>query len=84
MTQPVQVQPELDPGARAPAGPGERVAFALAVLALLASHMLVFEQGEHALVLGWMPRDLAYRVAWMLAAAGVVFWMTARLWPNHE
>lgn len=64
--------------------PIERWLFALFVLALLATHMLGFGQGERPLALGWMPRDLVYRLVWIAAAAGAVFWMTGRLWPNRE
>ena len=52
------------------------------VVALLIAHMFSVEQGERALVLGWIPVDMAYRVAWMICAAGVVAWMTTRLWPE--
>ena len=64
--------------------PVERALFWLAVVALLGLHMLGFGQGDRPLLLGWVPLDLAYRVAWMAAAAGVVFWMTARLWPDSD
>ncbi len=62
----------------------ERWLFAIAVALLLATHMLRFGQGDRALVLGWVPIDLAYRLVWLCAATAVVFWMTARLWPNRE
>lgn len=62
----------------------ERGMFWLAVCGLLGLHMLGFGQGDRALLLGWMPIDLAYRVLWMALAAAVVFWMTGRLWPDHE
>ena len=44
--------------------------------------MFGFGQGGRPLLFGWMPIDLAYRVLWMLLAAGLVFWMTARLWSD--
>jgi hypothetical protein len=62
----------------------ERGLFGAAVIALLGLHMLGFDQGDRPLVLGWMPRDLVFRLAWLAAAAAVVFWMTARLWPDSE
>lgn len=62
----------------------EQVLFAIAVIVLLAAHMLRFDQGERALILGFMPIDFAYRLAWLAAASGVVFWMTGRLWPERE
>lgn len=62
----------------------ERVLFWLAVIGLLALHMVGFGQGERPLLFGWVPADLAYRVLWMGLAAAVVFWMTGRLWPDHD
>jgi hypothetical protein len=58
--------------------------FAAAVLALLVAHMFGFGQGGRPLVLGWMPLDLVYRLGWIALAAGLVFWMTGRLWPERE
>lgn len=58
----------------------ERRLFWLAVVTLLGLHMLGFGQGGRALWFGWLPVDLAWRIAWMTAAAGLVFWMTGRLW----
>ena len=60
----------------------ERGLFWLAVVVLLAAHMVSCEQGDRPLVLGWLPIDMAYRVAWMACAAGLVAWMTTRLWPE--
>ena len=62
----------------------ERVLFWLAVIGLLGLHMVGFGQGDRPLLFGWMPTDLAYRVLWMALAAGVVFWMTGRLWGDRE
>ena len=58
--------------------------FWTAVVALMVAHMFSVEQGERALVLGWIPVDMAYRVVWMACAAGLVAWMTTRLWPDPE
>jgi hypothetical protein len=60
----------------------ERALFWAAVVALLALHMLGFDQAGRPLVFGWTPYDLVYRVGWMALAAGLVAWMTTRLWPN--
>jgi hypothetical protein len=62
----------------------ERMLFGLAVVVLLAAHMLRFDQGESALIFDVLPIDFAYRLAWLAAAGGVVFWMTGRLWPERE
>ncbi|WP_106093131.1 hypothetical protein [Enhygromyxa salina] len=58
--------------------------FWAAVVALLIAHMFGFGQGQRPLLGGWVPLDLAYRVAWITAAAVLVFWMTGRLWPDNE
>jgi len=62
----------------------ERALFVILVLALLTGHMLGFAQGGRALLFGWMPLDLAYRLVWIGLSALAVFWMTARLWPDRE
>jgi hypothetical protein len=61
----------------------ELILFWAAVVALLIAHMFGFGQGGRPLLFGWMPIDLAYRVLWMAFAAGLVFWMTARLWEGE-
>lgn len=60
----------------------ELTLFWVAVAVLLVAHMFGFGQRGRPLLFGWMPIDLAYRVLWMLLAAGLVFWMTARLWSD--
>jgi hypothetical protein len=60
----------------------ELTLFWVAVAVLLVAHMFGFGQGGRPLLFGWVPIDLAYRVAWMLLASGLVFWMTARLWGD--
>ena len=62
----------------------ELLAFALVVALLLATHMLRFGQEGRPLLLGWLPIDFAFRLAWVAAASAVVFWMTGRLWPDRE
>lgn len=34
------------------------------------------------LVLGWIPIDLAYHLGWIVLATALVFYMTARVWPD--
>lgn len=58
--------------------------FWFAVAVLLVAHMFGFGQGARPLLFGWMPLDLVYRLGWIAAAAGLVFWMTGRLWPDNE
>jgi hypothetical protein len=62
----------------------ELLLFGVVVALLLATHMLRFGQAGRPLLLGWMPIDFAFRLAWMAAAMATVFWMTARLWPDRE
>jgi hypothetical protein len=72
-----------EPARRYHPGVSRRVELTLfwaAVAVLLVAHMFGFGQGDRALLLGWLPIDLAYRLLWMLLAACLVFWMTARLW----
>lgn len=65
-------------------GRHELLLFGCAVALLLATHMLRFGQEGRPLLLGWMPIDFAFRLGWVAAATAVVFWMTARLWPDRE
>jgi hypothetical protein len=62
----------------------ELLLFWLVVALLLATHMLQFGQAGRPLLLGWMPIDFAFRLGWLTVAAGVVFWMTGRLWLDRE
>lgn len=62
----------------------ELLLFAGVVTLLLATHMLRFGQAGRPLLFGWMPIDFAFRLGWLAVATAAVFWMTARLWPDHE
>ena len=57
---------------------------AVLVTALLVLHIDVWNHGQGGLVFGWMPYDLAYHLAWMLAATAVVIYMTLGPWPDDE
>ena len=59
-------------------------ALAVLVTALLVLHIDVWNHGQGGLVFGWMPYDLAYHLAWMLAATAVVIYMTLGPWPDDE
>lgn len=56
--------------------------FAALAIVLTALHLAHFPGALEVRVLGWMPWDLAYHLAWMLAATALVFYLTARVWPD--
>ncbi|MCA9658399.1 MAG: hypothetical protein KC486_08645 [Myxococcales bacterium] len=59
--------------------------FAVLIAALLVLHLDVWNAGRGgALVLGVLPYDLAYHLAWMLAAWLVVVYMTIKVWPDEQ
>ncbi|MCB9566586.1 MAG: hypothetical protein H6710_05130 [Myxococcales bacterium] len=58
--------------------------FAGLVVALLVLHVDVWNLGTGgALIFGVLPHDLAYHLGWMLAAWGVVVYMTIKVWPEE-
>ncbi|PCC68090.1 hypothetical protein SAMN02745121_04565 [Nannocystis exedens] len=57
--------------------------FAVLAVALIVLHVDTWNAGPGPLVFGWLPWDLAYHLAWMAAAAVLVFYMTSSaLWPE--
>jgi hypothetical protein len=55
------------------------------VVVMLALHLDPFEQGRVDPVLwGWIPRDLSYHLAWVVAAAAITFYFCAKVWPDKE
>lgn len=55
-------------------------AAALAVVVLSILHVDFWRPSTGALWLGCVPEDLAYRIAWMIAAWGVMLFITAFVW----
>lgn len=56
---------------------------AAAVLSVL--HLDVFNHGGSApLLFGWLPRDLAYHIAWVLVAGVLVLHLTLAIWRRPE
>lgn len=52
---------------------------------LLVLHVDVWNQGRgDALILGFIPYDLAYHLLWMLVAWAVVIYMTIFVWPDEN
>jgi hypothetical protein len=52
-------------------------------LALLALH-LDFWRPQRVAFVGWLPEELAFRVAWMLAAWAYLWFFCARVWKRAE
>ncbi len=59
-----------------------RVVFAAAVVVLLVAHLWPPYRGASPMIAGFLPWDLAYAVFWMIAAAGVVIYLTERVWRS--
>ncbi len=59
-----------------------RLVFAGLVGVLLVLHLDVWNHDVGGLVFGWLPWDLAYHLAWMAAAAAVVWYMTLGPWTE--
>jgi hypothetical protein len=56
---------------------------AVALLVLVGLHLFPPSAGDpHMLIAGFLPWDLAYHLAWILAAALVVIYMTGAPWPD--
>ncbi len=55
----------------------------VALIVLTVLHVVPIGGDSDALVLGWMPWDLAYHLLWMVGAAAVVLYMTGPPWPDE-
>jgi len=51
-------------------------------LALILAHLWPVTDQDAALVFGWMPIELAYRLAWMGASVLLVVYITVWVWPD--
>lgn len=51
-------------------------------LALVAAHMLVPPGREGVLHLGWIPDELAWRLAWMALAGIYLAWFCGSVWRD--
>ena len=55
------------------------------VVVMILLHLDPFEQGQvEPVVAGWIPRDLGYHLAWVVAAAVITFYLCAKVWPDEE
>jgi hypothetical protein len=56
---------------------------ALAIVALFVLHLDFWNADRsEPFLLGWIPFDLAYHLAWMAAATAVLWYLTARVWQD--
>lgn len=53
-------------------------------LILIVLHLDFWRPQRAELYFGWMPEDLAYRLAWMVLAAAYLVYFTARVWREEE
>ena len=59
--------------------------FWIAAVALSALHFDVFNHGQASpLLFGWLPRDLAYHMAWIVVAGALVLYLTQAIWRRPE
>jgi hypothetical protein len=57
------------------------------VLVLVVTHVFPWQPASDPsswMLLGFLPWDLAYHLLWMVAATGVVLYMTEVLWQPPE
>ncbi len=59
--------------------------FWVLVVVLSVLHVDFFNHGIPALLLfGWLPADLAYHLAWVIAAALLVLYLTRYVWRDSD
>ena len=51
---------------------------------LLALHLDFWRERGTELYLGWLPEELAWRVAWMLLAMCYLVWFCKSVWAEDE
>ena len=51
---------------------------------LVAGHVFAPTAEGGTLGIDWLPFDLGYHLIWMVLAAGVVLYMTEKVWPEAE
>ncbi len=55
------------------------------VVVLAALHVDFFNHGTSPpLLFGWLPADLAYHMAWVIAAAALVLYFTRYVWRDYD
>lgn len=64
---------------------GHRILSGVSIVALLGLHLDFWNASRaEPFLLGWIPWDMAYHLAWMAAATAVVFHLTARVWTGRR
>ena len=59
--------------------------FWVLVVVLAALHVDFFNHGTTLpLIFGWLPTDLAYHIAWVIAAAVLVLYFTRYVWRDFD
>ena len=65
---------------RAATTPLERVAAVAGLAFLCLLHFDFWREPDPAARVGWLPLELAWRLAWMVASGAYLWWFTARFW----
>lgn len=71
---------DQQPEARRAWTPFERTLMVTPLVVLLLLHFDVWREPDPAARVGWLPLELAWRLAWMVAASAYLWWFTARFW----
>ena len=57
-----------------------KVVAGIGLLVLLVLHLDFWRGERHAVLLGWLPEELAYRLVWILLAFLFLLYFCARVW----
>ncbi len=52
-------------------------------LLLLVLHLDSWRAQRDVIYFGWMPEELAYRLAWMVLAWAYLLWFCSRVWRDE-
>lgn len=58
----------------------ERVVAVVLLVALLGLHFDWWRDAQAGAMVGWLPAEFAWRLAWMALAFVYLWWFTARFW----
>lgn len=53
-------------------------------LLLLVLHLDFWREDRARIFFGWLPEELAYRLAWMLLGWIYLLWFCARVWREED
>ncbi len=51
-------------------------------LGLIVAHLAPATDGDATILWGFLPFELAYRLAWMALAIALIFYITICVWPD--